>query len=149
NGLIAFEVARQLGAQGKHVAVLSLFEAVNPAYQNSFSERSQLATLLGRFRLDLMKNHLLRIARLDAAGAKKYFSTRFEDITKDARNLFWSAYVDVRQRLGERLPDLQQILYVAARSYRPVPYQCRAAFYRCTDRRANSSSELERGWFGL
>jgi thioesterase domain-containing protein/acyl carrier protein len=150
NGLIAFETARQLTAQGERVALLALFEAVNPAHRDSFSQRSQFAALVGRFSFGLVKNHVISLFRLGAHEAKRYFLSRFTDIKRDTKNLFWSACVDLRrQLLGERLPHLQQILYVAARSYRPVPYTGPAAFYRCTDRRANSSSELERGWSGL
>jgi amino acid adenylation domain-containing protein len=150
NGLIAFETARQLTAEGERVALLALFEAVNPAHRDSFSQRSQLAALMGRFSFGLVKNHLASIAGLSAAQAKQYFLSRFTDIRRDVKNLFWSSYVAVRRRFtGGRLPQLQQILYVAARSYHPVPYLGPAAFYRCTDRRANSSSELERGWSGL
>jgi amino acid adenylation domain-containing protein len=150
NGLIAFETARQLTAQGERVALLALFEAVNPAHRDSFSQRSQLATLVSRFSFGLVKNHLTSMAGLGAGGAKQYFLTRFTDIKRDVKNLFWSSYVDLKRRVGDgRLPQLQEILYVAARSYYPVPYAGSVAFYRCTDRRANSSSELERGWTNL
>jgi len=150
NGLIAFEAARQLTAQGERVALLALFEAVNPAHRDSFSQRSQLATLVGRFSFGLLKNHVTNLLALGPTRAKKYLLSRFTDINRDTRNLLWSAYVDLRRRLlGERLSHLQQILYVAARSYRPVPYPGPTAFYRCTDRRVNSSSELERGWSDL
>jgi thioesterase domain-containing protein len=148
--LIAFEVARQLTTQGERVALLALFEALNPAHSNSFSQRSQFATLVGRFSFGLLKKHVKSLFRLDPAEAKDYLLSRFTDIKRDVRNLFWCTYVNARRRLlGERLPHMQQILYVAARSYHPVPYPGPAAFYRCTDRRANSSSELERGWSNL
>ena len=150
NGLIAFEMARQLTAEGERVALLALFEALNPAHSNSFSQRSQLATLMGRFSFGLLKKHLRSLLGLDPAEAKDYLRSRFTDIKRDVRNLFWCTYVNVRRRLlGERLPHLQQILYVSAKSYHPVPYPGPTAFYRCTDRRANASSELERGWSNL
>ena len=150
NGLLAFEAARQLTAQGEKVALLALFEAVNPAHQNSFSQTSQLAHLLGRFEPGLIKHHVSNLRNVGVGGLKDYLSTRFIDIKRETRNLFWSTYVEVRRMLlGDRLPRLQQILYVTARSYHPVPYAGPSAFYRCTDRRANSSSELERGWSDL
>jgi hypothetical protein len=123
---------------------------VNPAHRDSFSQRSQLSTLVSRFSFGLVKNHLTSMAGLGAGGAKQYFLTRFTDIRRDVKNLFWSSYVEMKRRIGDgRLPQLQEILYVSARSYHPVPYAGSVAFYRCTDRRANTSSELERGWTDL
>jgi surfactin family lipopeptide synthetase A len=150
NGLIAFETARQLAAQGQHVALLALFEAVNPADGDRFSQRSQLKTLAGRFHVRLLKNHLTSLYGLGTEEAKIYFQRRLKDIGREVRNLLWSSYVECRLKLaGNHLPTLRQILYVAARTYRPTPYTGRAVFFRCTDRRAIPASELERGWHSL
>jgi len=150
NGLIAFEAARQLTAQGQRMASLALFEAVNPAHGDRFSQWSQLKTLAGRFRLGLIRNHLTSLYGLRTRGARTYFHSRLRDIQRDVRNLLWSSYVECRLKIGgNRLPNLQQILYVAARNYRPKPYTGNAVFFRCTERRAIPTSELERGWHGV
>jgi len=150
NGLIALETARQLEAEGQVVALLSLFEALNPAYNVRFSQRTQIKVIAERLSLKVIKRHLVSLSRLPRKGAKGYIQSRQADITKEIRGLFWTTYVELRQKLlGARLPRLQQILYVAARTYRPVPYNGPAAFFRCTERRATAVSELEKGWAGV
>jgi len=150
NGLIAFETARQLEAQGQEVGLLALFEALNPAHNDRFSQRTQVKTLAERLDPGLLRRHLSTISRLNRKEARAYVENRLADIKKETRGLFWTSYVELRQRLlGARLPRLQQILYVAARAYRPVPYEGRTAFFRCTQRRATAVSELEKGWFGV
>jgi amino acid adenylation domain-containing protein len=147
NGLIAFEVAQQLRAQGQPVSTLALFEAVNPAHGDRFSEWSQFKTLAGRFHFRLLKNHAASLYGLGTQGAKLYLQSRAKDVQRDFRNLLWSTYVEWRLKLaGDRLANLQQILYIAAKAYRPSPYSGPAAFFRCTERRAIPTSELERGW---
>jgi thioesterase domain-containing protein len=150
NGLIAFETARQLQAQGQQVALLALFEAMNPAYNDRFSQLSQLKAIAELFRFRLLKEHLVKVSKLGARQAKSYIQSRLPDIRKDVRHLLWTSLVELRRTLGgERLPDLQQVLYVAARSYRPTPYSGRALYFRCTDRRATPASQLEKGWSGV
>src|SRR5262249_4902876 len=132
------------------VGLLALFEAVNPAHGDRFSQWSQLKTLAGRFHLGLIRNHMTSLYGLGTKGAKTYFQSRFKDIEKDARNLLWSSYVEFRKRLtGNRLTNFQQILYVTTRNYRPKPYSGKAVFFRCTERRAIPTSELEKGWYGV
>jgi thioesterase domain-containing protein len=150
NGTIAYETARALTAQGQQVDLLVLLEAVNPAFNRGFSKRTQCKSIVESLRFRSIRSHFARLWELRLTAAIPYLATRFHDFRRDARNLLWSSFVDLRLRiLGSRLHELQQILYVAGKTYAPKPYEGRAELFRCTDRRAGPPGHVEGGWSGL
>ena len=55
NGVIAYEMARQLALDGHRVALLALFDAQNPAYYEDYTLESRGQLLRGRINFQIQK----------------------------------------------------------------------------------------------
>lgn len=150
NGVIAFEVAQQLTAIGEDVSLLVLFESMNPVFYDGFGNRTQLKSLVQRLNLDRLKHHFRALQDLDAGEMQSYLSIRAKEMLQQSWRIAWQVSIDCQQKLfGEKLNDLQQILYAAAKAYRPKSYAGRIVLFRCTDRRVGPPGDLEAGWAEL
>ena len=146
NGVLAYEIAQQLTAQGEKVAFVALIEADNPAHTQSFSKRTQAAQLAGRLRWKRIKSHLARLLELAGRDLKSYWATRWADLRAEWLDLLFQARLGVEYRLTGRLRTLKQMLYLAGASYHPQSYSGRVAYFLCTDRTAKPQENQDGGW---
>jgi len=151
HGLLAFETARQLQAQGQEVAQVLLLETVNPVRMKQYSgwKRS-----IGRTQL---KFHLLKfeyayLQQLSPTQTRNYIAGR--TMQKLAR---------IRQSLRRVLkstkpyPELDDsaagnpldVLYAAAAKYRPKPFHGPVVLIRSTQRTFGFGHVLDLGWSEL
>ena len=87
-GLIAFEIARQLKAEGQSVLLLALFDTVNPGYVSSLSrmERCEYRALQAREKIRfhwktlVSASHRLAYAREAAESAASYLTSRLSHL---------------------------------------------------------------------
>lgn len=117
NGVLAYEVAQQLQAEGQQVALLVLIESPNPA-----SRPSSLASIL---------------VRLHGRAHKFRFDSSHFGVTEALSNL-----VGRLKEFGKEYNPL----WLAVEAYRPKRYVGRTALFRCTDRLFGSSRNVRFGW---
>jgi fengycin family lipopeptide synthetase B len=141
NGVLAYEVARQLKARGENIALLLLFDAWNRAHQRSV--RSSLAgTILPRLRF-----HLANLRQLEMKQVLAYFLTVVRGHVDSVKAHIWRTAYGLKLHMGDgRLSDPDQIRQVAGRVYRPGPYQGRVIFFQTSKRPVGHQWNLVSGW---
>jgi amino acid adenylation domain-containing protein len=145
NGVIAYEMARQLSAQGQQVALLIFFAAYNPAYREELPKETRFNLLRQRLRF-----HLSMLRRLKTRDATLYVLERLGVALERVHIKIVHMSYGLRLRMNRgRLRDSIQILNVAARSYRPQPYPGRAVLFRTTKQPLGLYSDLKLGWGAL
>ncbi len=129
NGVIAYEMARQLVAQGQQVPFLALFDAQNPAYYEDYSQEShrQLAQRKLEYQLrNLRKGGL--------SGVPSFVQGRLVGARLRARVRYWRIYCGLHLRVTEkRLQDLETIIHPTSFAYRPQTYPGRIIFFQSSD----------------
>jgi thioesterase domain-containing protein/acyl carrier protein len=141
HGLLAYEVARQLRAQGQEVALVLMLETVNPV---RFKQYSGWRRIVARYQL---KFHLLRFERaylrhLDKAQRRDYVAGRISQKLSRLRH-------SLRRFLGRTERTAQgplDVLYVAASQYYPKPYRGRVVLIRSQERSIGFLRQLDLGW---
>ena len=149
DGLIAFEVARQLRAQAQEVGLVALFDAPNMAYYNGISDSTKSNALGHWLRLQRLGFHLANARQSEIDGTPAKIRTRLERFLRDFRGFLRQVYIDSRLHWTGRLRDLREILFVAARAYHPQPYPGRVALLQSANRRMQTREDPGRGWSKL
>jgi len=147
-GLIAYETARQLIAQGHQVALLTLFECDYPGNWREFAPRhTQFVWLAKRLASSRLRVHLRKLAHLELGEAPAYVGSRLTSLVRSARNIMWQTALDLRSRVnGGRLQNLDQIIYTASKAYRPEPYEGRVVLFQCAERLNKDNQDPLGGW---
>src|SRR5579871_419673 len=132
-GVIAFEMARQLEAQGEEVVLVALFDAANPAYLRRFS-KVELAVRRTLFWLQKAKLHFDRLRHLELHETWGYLGDRVESIRQNLRlaklRRNYRSSIGKTEALTGDLRGANAVVYLAARAYRPGPYSGRVALFR-------------------
>jgi aspartate racemase len=132
SGLVAYETARVLEGQGQSVALVSMFLTSNPAPRNDFSKLSQVKALLRRMTISRLWKHLnsANASRADGRGAA-YVQSRVGSFVRDFQLLVWQVGFGLRSKfLGGRLLDIREILFAAAKDYRPQRIAAHVSLFR-------------------
>lgn len=141
-GVIAYEMAQQLWAQGECVPLLVLFDAVNPAAAPGYMEWRSLSGRL-RFQLD-------RLRTLKAGDYGTYAEERIRTIINGIWERTWRTryrlHRVMERPLPSRLVDLAQIEILILRNYHPRPYPGRVLLFRCEQRSAMRYMDSTYGW---
>jgi len=149
DGVLAFETARQLRAQGLAVPLLVLFEAQTPDRYPDFKGKGvQLREMIGRLGFRRLGHHLANLRQTSGGEAKRgYILVRVRELVRDLSNLYWQASIDWSLRINHgRLSDFRQVLFMAEKSYRPRDYDGDVAIFRCTDYRPTAYEDRHGGW---
>jgi thioesterase domain-containing protein/acyl carrier protein len=148
HGLLAFEIARQLHAQGQEVAQVLLLETANPVRMKQYSGWKRTIARV-QLKIHLLKFEYAYLQQLNSAQTRHYIAGRTSQ--KLAR---------MRQSLRRVLkaakfyPDLDDpssgnpldVLYAAAAKYHPKPYAGQVALIRSTQRTFGFGHVLDLGW---
>jgi thioesterase domain-containing protein len=138
----AVEIARQLTMYGHEIGLLVLIEPINPRE----NVRTRSATWLRRliFRVDFRFGELRRLETGEFPG---YARTRWKGLKTVVRSIHWCNYArfQVLKRQSSS-PDLEQILFVAASSYKAKPLGCPTVIFRCKDWPVQSAGDPHFGW---
>ncbi|MGB7926172.1 MAG: alpha/beta fold hydrolase, partial [Pyrinomonadaceae bacterium] len=144
-GLVAFEMARQLEADGEKVALLALMDTTALAFETEGAE-DEAAILIGFA-------HELGLSFEDSSTVRDEL-LRLEP---DERLV----YILEEARRDYRLPpdiELARVSHLfsvfknnvrAMRSYRPRPAQCAVTLFRNSEEAGDSSGDLSMGWNDL
>jgi len=139
NGLVAYEVAQQLMAQGQRVALLALFDSANPIY-------AKTAATGVRYWAQRVRFHMASLWRNRFKDMRGFVMERLKGMLDNARRDWWSVTSRLRsQPANGRLRDLDQIVYLAVRAYQPQPYAGRVVLFRPADR----ILDIRYGWGDL
>ena len=148
HGLLAYETARQLQAQGQQVAQLLLLEAVNPVRMKQYSgwKRTIARTQL---KFHLLKFEYAYLQQLNSTQMRNYIVGRTAQ--KIARMRQSLRRVLKATKSYQELEDLAagspvDVLYAAAAKYHPKPYRGPVVLIRSTERTFGFGHVLDLGW---
>jgi amino acid adenylation domain-containing protein len=151
-GQVAYEMARQLQAQGQNVTLLAMLECFNRQWSSNLTAtsllRHKLSHLVRRGAL-----HLRGLARGGPTGAFDYLRERGRAVASHRNERAEQRAFDECIREGRPLPvRLRRARYAnhaAAKSYAPRPYDGPALLLRASDPRAGQYPVPLMGWEGL
>jgi amino acid adenylation domain-containing protein len=142
SGLLAYETARQLICDGQEVALLALIDTRNWSY---FWKLSVMARV--RVGLERVAFH---IANLHQDGVSKvliHLKSRLRSLVGRGMRLVRHMSSDVGIHLSRGgWQDADQILYLAARDYRPHPYPGRVVLFQSSWRPSGAYWQIQFGW---
>jgi amino acid adenylation domain-containing protein len=145
NGVIAYEMARQLVEQGEKIGLLVVFDAQNPAYYEDFSQESRGQLL--RKRVEFQFSNLRREG---LPGLADFLNDRIVGIRRRLSVRYWRACHAWHRRVSiQRLEDLEHIVHPASFVYRPKPYSGRVVFFQSTDWPVGRYWDFHASWNGL
>jgi amino acid adenylation domain-containing protein len=140
-GVVAFEMARQLQAQGQSVSFLGLLDTVTPAWftdnpqESEVQETQLLVDLFAETNLALSVEHL---QLLNSDEQLNYVIAQGQQA-----NLFSS---EVKPANIKRLLDVYQANRQAFQRYQPPVYEGKLTVFPATDRQDKLSPESSLGW---
>ncbi|MFZ1008933.1 MAG: thioesterase domain-containing protein [Candidatus Sulfotelmatobacter sp.] len=134
DGILAYETAQQLRAQGQKVALLVLFDARNPAAARQL--------LVKRLRF-----HLLQLRTLGMKKASTYILDRWNFQRMKLGHGIWNAryraVLCMKGKVGNNLRNSNSIESVTVQNYLPKPYSGRVLLLR------SDSDDPAMGWQSL
>jgi amino acid adenylation domain-containing protein len=145
DGIVAYEMARQLTQRGQKVAMLFLFETVNPAPAAADRVRSYWKRLSIRlkFRGDQLR-------RLGPSDYPHFLKVQVGSIQRRMTSLSWRASHRVRKLVGDaKLSNLDSIVHIASRTYKPKPLSSPTLLFRCGEWPVASAGDPYFGWRSL
>lgn len=159
-GEIAFEMARQLNAQGERVALLVMFDTGNPAraIRMVFPESRRLPTpvlepnpAVSQFEIGRRKivGHLRRLSGRDPGGKLAYLIHEF---WIRVRRIGIYTLVKLVRLSGKRLPDGLLLLYLqeahtkALQNYVPGLYTGKITLFRASETLKSNPTDSPMGW---
>jgi thioesterase domain-containing protein/acyl carrier protein len=151
HGLLAFETARQLQAQGQEVAQILLLETVNPVRMNQYSGwKRRIARMQLKFHL--VKFEYGYVQQLNPTQTRNYIAGRATQKLARIRQSFRRVL-----KAAQFYPELDEpgsgnpldVLYGAAAKYRPKPVQTPVVLIRSTERTFGFGHVLDLGWTEL
>lgn len=141
-GLLAYETAQQLRAQGANVGLLVLVDAATPLSRKPFAGMGEVIARVQRGVF-----HLSRIARMSPSKWPEYLRERFQEFSKRiARTKWQDSY-----RKGESAPvaaeeESNRILHLAIVDYVPRPYTGPLLFFQAAERPIGKYWDLAWEW---
>jgi thioesterase domain-containing protein len=138
-GVVAFEMARQLEAQGEVVALVALFDSFAP-------QRRIRGGLIRR-----IPAHIDLVRQLGPRDGMRYLVTRVRAVTqKRFVRAAWKMSARIRRRLGQPLPrtlrSVEMVNIQAQRRYVPQCYGGQLTLFRARERVIVSHPDPEMGW---
>jgi surfactin family lipopeptide synthetase A len=142
NGVIAYEMARQLHQDGQEVGLLALFDAQNPAYYRDFSMEGRGALMWRKACYHLANLHQSRLRQMPG-----FIRDRMTGIGRRLSVMRWRVNHALGLPVGDNhLEDLDTIIHPASYDYQPPPYRGRVVFFQSTDWPKGRYWEFHVGW---
>jgi oxalate---CoA ligase len=146
-GLIAYEVAQQLLAQGQEVALLVLFDSVNPGRLDELSVVRVIFVLTDELCRKIWF-HLRSMTRLEFGDVPAYFLERLKNVWHTLTRRTWPARVGM-EFLRPVLRNEPREMYAMGRRYRPKPYKGRILLFRRSLRPISRYLDWQLSWAGV
>jgi len=148
HGLLAFEVARQLKAQGQEVAQVLLLETVNPVRMKQYSGWKRTIARV-QLKIHLLKFEYAYVQQLNATQTRHYIAGRTTQKLARMRQSLRRALKAAKFYPGLEDPSSGNpldVLYGAAARYHPKPYSGQVTLIRSTQRTFGFGHVLDLGW---
>jgi aspartate racemase len=144
-GILAYETARQILAQGAEVALLTLIDSPNPAYY-----RALPAVVKVQLGVERLEYHLANLRLSKASQVPHYMLDRLRVMRYRVGQL----QARVSHGLGLSaasggMAALENILHVASTRYLPPPYPGQVVIFQAAERPGGSHWDLQLGWRDL
>lgn len=146
DGLLAYETAQQLRAQGAEVGLLVLVDAATPSSRKSFSAAGNV---IARLQREIF--HLSRLVRRSPSKWPAYVRERLQEFSKRlARNKWQSAYRDGASTEGAgEDEESNRLLHLSIIDYVPKPYAGELLFFQAAERPVGKYWDLAWEWKDL
>jgi amino acid adenylation domain-containing protein len=150
-GIIAFEMACQLKAQGREVGLLALLDSYPVGYNKLSPDSGSLKNRVAR-NMRKMRSHLSNLRELSFGKKSRYVIDKAWFATLKLKSKLWRTVYRAYQSVGQPLPhvlrNVQEFNWLAAHSYVPQHYQGSVTlFWASADLR--STYDLVGGWCKL
>jgi thioesterase domain-containing protein/acyl carrier protein len=148
HGLLAYETARQLQAQGQEVAQVLLLETVNPIRMKQYNGWKRLIAR-AQLKFHLLKFEYAYMQQLNSTQTRNYIAGRTaQKIGRMRQSL---RRVLKATKFYPELEDAAEgnpldVLYAASAKYRPKPYDGPVVLIRSTQRTFGFGHVLDLGW---
>jgi amino acid adenylation domain-containing protein len=159
-GLIAFEMAQQLHAQGQQVAVLALFDTYAPGFRDQSSQAGSFHYQAHRF-MQRVNLHLGNLLLLESDGKIKYAREKAALVRRRLKSTIKKA---IESRIKKVAPKWSQsngnaepaagqkrvdAAIKALREYVPEVYPGHVTLFRATKQPAGYNNDRDLGWVKL
>ena len=146
HGMLAYETARQLRAQGQEVAQVIMLETVNPARLRAYRGWKRLVTNT-QFKLHLLKFERAYLGQLNKDQARDYLAGRIaKKLARVKESLRRALNINKLGSSRFAIENPVDVLYAAAANYTPTPYNGRVVLIRGSQRTIGFARELDWGW---
>jgi thioesterase domain-containing protein len=90
------------------------------------------------------------LKELKPGTIQTYLADKAGEIRRKTEIFTWPVRRRIQMRVkSQSLPDTEQIVYAAVRSYHPSPYPGRVLFFKPEERPMGTAWDLSRGWLHL
>ena len=142
-GLLMYEVAQQIIADGGDVALLVMIDSIDPAHR-------KMLPFFARMRVALQKwaYHATLLGESKAAEIPAYLLQRIKIFRTRAKR-FWQRldYIRAIQKANGPLEmELNPIFFMACTDYRPQPYSGPVTLFQAVERPAGRHWDLRQVW---
>jgi thioesterase domain-containing protein len=150
-GMVAFEMARQLQAQGQAIGLLALLDTYPSGYAKLFRNEATLRAALRRA-AKRTKAHLANLHGLSINDGVSYLIKKARFAPRKLKSQVWRRVYQSYENLGRPLPrmlkDIKEFNSLAVRAYTPQVYDGKVTlFWASADLR--TSIDLVEGWRAL
>ncbi|MGH9932415.1 MAG: alpha/beta fold hydrolase, partial [Pyrinomonadaceae bacterium] len=150
-GMVAFEMARQLRAQGQAIGLVALLDTYPSGYAKLFRNQATLRAALGRA-AKRTKAHVANLQTLSVSDGVSYLIKKVRFAPRKLKSQVWRRVFGAYEKLGRPLPqtfrDVKEFNSLAVREYTPQVYEGRVTlFWASADLR--TSIDLVEGWRAL
>ena len=150
-GMIAFEMARQLRAQGEGIGLLALLDTYPSGYAKLLKDQNTLRARFDRA-ASRTKAHLTNLRGLSLQDKCLYLVAKSKFAPRKMKSQIWRRIYNSFENLGRPLPralqDIKELNSLAVREYVPQVYNGHVTlFWASTDLRA--SVDFVEGWRAL
>jgi amino acid adenylation domain-containing protein len=147
-GIIAYEIACQLHAQGQEVGLLALLDSYPVGHQKLLPQADSFSNRAGRL-LKILGAHISNVRNLRWQEKPGYVISKLQYGPVRIKSKVWRTIYQSYQNLGRDLPtalrDVEEFNWLAAWKYRPKVYDGRVTlFWASKDLRAKF--DLIEGW---
>jgi len=148
-GMIAFEIACQLSAQGERVSLLAMLDTYPAGHTRLLNEtKVSRANAIA----DKLARHAKNLSRLSLGRKLWYVIDKSRYAPKKIQIHAWQVLYHVFTRMGRPLPrafrSVEQFNYAAARKYMPKVYDGRVTLFWASED-LNAGQDIVEGWESL
>ncbi|HMH45801.1 MAG TPA: amino acid adenylation domain-containing protein [Pyrinomonadaceae bacterium] len=147
-GIIAYETACQLRAQGQEVGLLALLDSYPVGHQKLLPQADSFSNRAGRF-LKILGAHISNVRNLRWQEKPGYVISKLQYGPVRIKSKVWRTIYQSYQNLGRDLPpalrDVEEFNWLAAWKYRPKVYDGRVTLFWAS-RDLSAKFDLIEGW---